>query len=169
MTVTSGGIEAMTTPYSVNANGYTPACIHDAVKNGFSVLSSFGYGFAMPERVVETQVEGWEIRLVDKRGMGNHGSYVAIATTIENYRFQLAETVRQLRPLADNAALNPANWRGWSVDFATRLLPVVGSLCHRDSGGTCFAKDDRWNYHRHTCMNYLNVGDNRCRLWVKPA
>lgn len=165
MTATSGGIEAMKT-YSVDANGTTIDCIHDAVKNKLSVLSSFGYGFAMPERGTP-DISGWEIRLVDKRGMGNHGSYVAIATTTANYKFQLAETIRQLRPLADNAALDPANWRGWSVDFATILLPVVGSSCHRGNG-TWFAKDDRWNYHHHTCMNYLNVGDNRCRLWVKP-
>ena len=167
MTVTSGGIEAMKT-YSVDGNGYTLDCIMNAVKNNLSVLSSFGYGFAIPESVVTTQVEGWKVWLMDTRGMGNHGSYAVAATTPENYRFQLAETIRQLRPLADEAALDSANWKGWSVDFATRLLPVVGSSCHRDSGGTWFAKDDRWNYHHHTCMNYLNVGDNRCRLWVKP-
>jgi hypothetical protein len=167
MTETSGGIEAMMTPYSVNANGTTIHCIMDAVRNNLSVLSSFGYGFAIPESET-VQIPGWEIRLVDKRGMGNHGSYVAIATTPANYKFQLAETIRQLRPLADNAALDPANWRGWSVDFGTMLLPIVGSSCHRNPGGTWFAKDDRWNYHHHTCMNYLNVGDNRCRLWVKP-
>jgi hypothetical protein len=166
MTETSGGIEAMKT-YSVDANGYTLDCIHNAVENRLSVLSSFGYGFAIPESGTP-DIPGWEIRLVDKRGMGNHGSYVVAATTPANYRFQLAETIRQLRPLADEAALDPANWRGWSINFATMLLPIVGSSCHRDSGGTWFAKDEKWNYHYYTCNNYLNVGDNRCRLWVKP-
>ena len=153
--------------YSVDANGTTIHDIMNAVANKLSVLSSFGYGFAIPERGT-VQIAGWEVRLVDTRGMGNHGSYVAIATTTANYKFQLAETIRQLRPLADEAALDPANWRGWSVDFATMILPIVGSSCHRGSGGTWFAKDDRWNYHHHTCNNFLNVGDNRCRLWVKP-
>ena len=74
--------------------------IENSVRENGGILRSFGYGFAIPDSSPEI-VGNWKIMLTDQRGMGNHGSFIAVATTKEAFLIQKQATMRLLREEAD--------------------------------------------------------------------
>lgn len=85
---------------SVAGENTTLAEIEAAVDESGGFLASFGFGFDCPKSPT-IEVPGWKVMLVDKRGMGNHGCYIAVATTPETFERQKAATLRIIRERAD--------------------------------------------------------------------
>ena len=137
------------------------------VENG-GILSSFGWGWTIPERNFPDIIGEWRIYLTDTRGMGNHGSYVAVAQTPRTFALQKRATIALLRAMADNAdpkAIRPDG----SLDIATgELLPILGSPLFKGGKNFMF-EDGKWAYFAHSNENFQNVGDGTFRVWVRPA
>jgi hypothetical protein len=137
-------------------------------KNG-GILASYGYSFDCPDGQAE-QVEGFRLSLCNTNGMGNYGSYVAVATNARTYQYQLDATIKIFRQLADEASLDAEkwNWSKWTVELGGgHLIPVKWSLCSTFRG-TKWGEDEKWSYHAYSEGNYLNVGKDTNRVWVKP-
>lgn len=145
--------------------GLTEAEIDERVAKTGGVLSSYGYGFRCPERGGPARVGGWEIVLCDTRGMGNHGSFIAVAADERTYDLQYTATVRLLRRWVDEAQREGT--LGESGDFACAIIPLVRSSLHPDRG-TLLVMDSQWEYHYYPHTNHVRVGDGRVRLWVRP-
>lgn len=148
-----------------DAPALTADDIAAAVAETGGILVSYGYGFSCPGRGHGTVIDGWRVLLVDTRGMGNHGSFVAVAETAETYAVQLTATLRLLRQWADAAqADGTMTDRG---DYGCRVVPLLHSTRHPDR--PYIGSDDVWAYFAHSHLNYLRAGDGRHRLWVRPA
>lgn len=147
---------------------YTVENIDKAVKFNGGILDSYGYGYNCPESPDEgLSVGEYEIRLVDRRGMGNHGSFVAIAATKEAYNLQLQATLRGLRKTAEQAGCEVSSWsRPDTLELEPRLLPVALSKCRKE-GSLFLGEDDLFRYFCHPHANHLRIGDARYRIWAK--
>ena len=77
--------------------------IENAVHKNGGILYSFGYGYDLHNNSPTKQVGDWLIMLVDTRGMGNHGSFIAVAHSKETAKMQRDATMRILRHKADAA------------------------------------------------------------------
>lgn len=137
------------------------ASIEASVAKNGGVLESYGYGFSVPSSK-PARVGGWEIRLVDRRGMGNHGSYVAVAMEPETFRLQWNATKRFLHGLAESSEVSAGE------TFATKLLPVLGSTLYRSKGVYLFTVEG-WAYFAHREENFIRVGWDTYRIWRHPA
>lgn len=139
-----------------------------AVERNGGVLASYGFGFATPTAPTE-HPDGWNIVLCDRQGMGNHGTYVAVANSWENYDFQESCTLRILRRLADDAE-KAGDWReDESLDIGTMLVPILMSNFRPSRPGRrlSIGQDGKWVYYAHSNGNYLRIGDDTDRLWVR--
>jgi hypothetical protein len=87
----------ITHDYQVSDICRTTEKIKVAVCRNGGVLSSYGFGFSCPGSSPDEPINGWRVSLVDTRGMGNHGSFVAISMRPDTYQYQLAATLRLLR------------------------------------------------------------------------
>jgi len=128
----------------------------------------FGGSFCCPGNC-PPKVGEWEIRLVDRRGCGNQGLFVAIATTPETYAVQMAATIRMLREMADQEEERKPKFletnRG---DIGCEVIPIRFSQLY-ESNGYFLAKDEKWAYFCISHGNYLRVGDDRDRIWVRKV
>lgn len=140
--------------------------IEDAIEEDGGCLMGFGGSFCCPGEC-PPKVGDWEIRLVDRRGCGNQGLFIAIATTPETYAAQMAATVRVLRRMADETEKkNPEFLRANRGDIGRRVLPVrFSALC--ETRGYLLTEDEKWKYFVIAHGNYLRVGDDRDRIWVR--
>ena len=143
--------------------------IRSAVECNGGILSSYGFGCAIPTGPDPSDdPEGWKIILCNTQGMGNHGSYVAVADSWENYDFQEACELRILRRLADDAE-KIGDWReDGSLDIGTMLVPMLMSRFLPDRGGRSIGQDGKWVYYAHANANFVRIGDDRDRIWVRP-
>lgn len=134
-------------------------------KNGGKMMG-FGMGGCCPGDCPE-RVGGWRILLVNRQGMGNHGTFIAVADTEETLKIQYEATVRVLRRLADAAeARNDPGFlsRG---DVGCEVIPLEWSTLLPRQNGRELCRDEKYIYFTHTCGNYLRPGDDRSRIWVK--
>jgi hypothetical protein len=143
------------------------AKIEEVVARNGGVLESYGYGFSCPGKAPDEPINGWQVRLVDTRGMGNHGSFIAVAIREDTYVFQREATLRLLRLWADAAeADGTMSDRG---DFATRIVPMLDSELYSTNRGHCIGRDGKWAYFAHSNANFVRIGDGTYRLWVRPV
>ncbi|MDD3293000.1 MAG: hypothetical protein PHI45_03120 [Candidatus Pacebacteria bacterium] len=144
--------------------------IEEKVEQNGGSLMGFGGSFCCPGKYTP-QVGGWEIRLVDKRGCGNEGLFVAIATTPETYAAQMAATKKILRKMADKEEeRNPEFLETNRGDIGCEVIPLIFSqLLWKRRKGTFLFSDEKWLYFSHSNGNYLRVGDDRERIWVKKV
>lgn len=141
--------------------------IEASVRQNGGVLHSFGYGFSMPGGAPE-QVGDWAIRLVDRRGMGNHGSFIAVATTPRTLAVQTEVTMRRLREEADAAEAEASESFLERGDFACQIVPLLWSPLFEAKRYFLFA-DEKWAYFAISHENHIRHGDGRHRLWVRPV
>lgn len=161
--------------------------IESAIAESGGILGSWGYGFDCPTFPMRDRTEDWKLILVDRRGMGNHGSLIAVAQTQQSYDIQRAATMSLLRCWADEAeaeSLDPNPVDCWGEpdegkrergeefkargDFACVVIPLLWSPFASQTGHFLFS-DEKWSYFYHRHGNYLRVGDDRSRLWVRRS
>jgi len=162
------GVYKMGAFRKVEAN-FNAAEILEAVFHNHGVLASFGFGFDCPSSITR-KVGDWEVRLTNTRGMGNAGNYVVVPTTKATYQVALEATIRYLRRLADEAAIDETNWNWsrWTVELGGgHLIPIL--MSQFAPKGLRIGQDDRWQYFSHSEENFLNVGKTTRRVWVRPV
>ena len=155
------------TAVTVNSGSWSITEVEAAVQRTGGTLDSYGFGFDCPKSPPDGLMIGnWLISLVNKQGMGNHGSYVAIATTPETYKFQMEANLRLLRFTAEQAGCDLKNWsRPNTIECGPVMLEVCLSPLWK--GGMYMGEDDLFKYFCYPHENYVRMGDDRYRVWVK--
>jgi hypothetical protein len=146
---------------------YTVEEVEKAIRFNGGVLASYGFGFTCPEYPDDgLKVGVWSIKLVNRQGMGNHGSYVAIATTPETYKFQMGETLKGLRATAEAVGCDIESWsKKDTVECGPMMLTVCLSPLWK--GGMYMGEDDLFKYYCYPHGNHVRLGDDRYRVWAK--
>lgn len=158
----------MTTFTSVSPRMLTEDQLDDLVRDNGGFLGCYGYGFSCPDRGAGYHVGGWRVSLIDTRGMGNHGSFVVIATDEPTWRHQRDATLRMFRDWTHQAEGRHA-WRdNGTLDIACALVPWLHSDV-RPRRGALVARDEAWRYYACPHANFVRVGDDRWRVWARPV
>lgn len=150
--------------------------IETAVRENGGILRSFGWSLIdLPGHDSPAQVGPWKIMFVDARGMGNHGSFIAVATDRVSFSLQLEATKKLLRQQVDEVETGQhldGLVSGQSFeergDFACWVVPLFYSPLFGWRNNFAF-KDEKWAYFAHHHANFMRCGDGRFRLWVKPV
>lgn len=149
--------------------------IESAVIEDGGLLMGFGGSFCCPGNC-PPKVGDWTVRLVDRRGCGNQGVFVAIADTPETVAFQVDATKKVLRQIADEVESRARNDPEGYPEFVSRgnidcrVIPIVFSRIFQEGRkGTFLFGDEKWLYFSHSHGNYLRAGDDRERIWVRRA
>ena len=146
------------TTHDFTAAAYSEAQLTAVVEETGGLLAAFGSGFSCPG-AVGGRVGQWALMLVNRQGMGNHGSVIVTACGPQAFEVQLDVTRRMLRRWAEEAEHDD---RG---NFALTVVPLLASPCLARKGHYLW-RDDRWGYFAHHHGNFVRVGDDRHRLWV---
>ncbi len=153
----------------VDANPSIEEVEKSVLVNG-GVLNSFDGGFVCPGRVLSQYVGDWEIVLVDRMGMKNHGSFIAVATTQETFRTQKRATISVLRQQADEAEARGTKSFRERGDIACQVVPLLQSKMFWKGRERYFLfADNKWAYFAIPHANRIRFEDGRHRLWVRPA
>lgn len=145
---------------------YTKEEIEKAVSYNGGILNTYGFGYTCPERPSNLIIEGYQVQLVNRQGMGNHGSYIAVATTFKTFKSQLKETLKGLRTLAEQTAKDLKAWsNAHTVECGPRLIPITFSPLWK--GGLFIGEDELFRYYCHPHGNFARLGDDRVRIWAK--